>query len=91
MSLVLEAIQNHPPSCLALMGDAQGYTYGDLKEEIARRVDIMSDVFVLGLALDNGSDWVLWDLASPPVVVICDSFALASARFKPAHGTFVTG
>jgi len=71
MSLVLEAIQNHKPSCLALVGDAQRYTYGGLRKEISCRVEAMSDVSVLGLALDNGPDWVLWDLAAVQAGIPC--------------------
>lgn len=71
MSLILETIQNHEPSCLALVGDTQSYTYGDLKEEIVRRVDAMSGVSVLGLTLDNGPDWVLWDLAAVQAEIPC--------------------
>ncbi len=71
MSLILDAIQSHDPVRLALVGDTQSYTYGDLKAEIDRRSASLSGVSVLGLALDNGLDWILWDLAAVQAGLPC--------------------
>ncbi|MCB1720758.1 MAG: AMP-binding protein [Rhodospirillales bacterium] len=71
MNLVLEAIQKHDPARLALIGDTQRYTYGELKTQIDQRTKALSEVSVLGLALDNGPDWILWDLAAAQANIPC--------------------
>jgi len=71
MSLILQKIQNHNPDDLALIGEIQSFTYGDLKQEITIREKQLSPVAVLGLLLDNGCDWVLWDLAAVQAGITC--------------------
>ena len=71
MSLILDAIQNHNPEALALCGDTQSLTYSDLVLEINFRVEQLVDATVLGLALDNGCDWILWDLAAVKAEIPC--------------------
>jgi long-subunit acyl-CoA synthetase (AMP-forming) len=71
MSLVLEKIQIHNPANLALIGETQKLTYGEVQREIAIRESQLSSVAVLGLLLDNSCDWILWDLAAVQADVVC--------------------
>ena len=71
MSRVLSCIHNHHPGSLALVGDSKSLTYGDLDTAIEKRAKQLVGVAVLGLALDNGCDWVLWDLAAVKAQIPC--------------------
>jgi len=71
MSLILQKIQDHNSDTLALIGERQRLTYGELSREITIRGKQLSPVTVLGLLLDNGCDWVLWDLAAVQAGIIC--------------------
>jgi len=47
------------------LADAQrAVTYGALPDEVEARAERLRGVAAAGLALDNGVDWVLWDLAA---------------------------
>ncbi len=91
MSLILETIKNHNSARLALVGDTQNYTYGDLQTEIKKRADELSDVTVLGLALDNGPDWILWDLAAIKTGIICIPLPPFFNKEQIAHAVTVSG
>ena len=71
MSLILQKIQNHHSDTLALIGENQSLTYGELKREITIREKQLANVSVLGLLLDNGCDWILWDLAAVQAGIPC--------------------
>ncbi len=71
MSIILHAIQNHQAGKNALIGDTRKLTYRELDVEIHRRAKQLADVTVVGLALDNGCDWVVWDLAAVKAGVPC--------------------
>ncbi len=62
--MILEAIENQDPRHVALQDDTQSVCYGELKQFIQSRIDALYGVSVLGVALDNSVDWVLWDLAA---------------------------
>ncbi|MGN7438746.1 MAG: AMP-binding protein [Alcanivorax sp.] len=64
MSLIIDAIRNNPADSIALVGDNHSLTYGELSEKINAYADALFDVQTLGIALDNGIEWVLWDLAA---------------------------
>ncbi len=64
MSIILNTIKNHEPACLAVIDDVRSLTYGDLNQEIEIKAKKLKNVTVLGLALDNSVDWVIWDLAT---------------------------
>ncbi|ATJ84539.1 AMP-binding protein [Halomonas beimenensis] len=53
------------PGATALSDDGRRLRYGRLEPEIRRRARCLADVDArrVGLALDNGLDWALWDLA----------------------------
>ncbi len=74
MSLILDAIQSHAvdkPDAPALSGDDRQYTYGEMMREIEQRAAQLTDVSILAITLDNGPEWVLWDLAAIRASIIC--------------------
>lgn len=76
MSELLNTLHRHAktqPAKPALVGNGVTITYGELTGHIDRlsRVLITADCRVAGLTLDNGPDWVLWDLACVNAGVIC--------------------
>jgi long-chain acyl-CoA synthetase len=71
MSIVLQAIQNAPADRIALVGDARSLTYGALKEEIEAHARLLAGITVVGLAVDNGPEWIIWDLACVAAQVPC--------------------
>lgn len=71
MSLILEVIESCNPEKPAVVGDNHTLTYGELFNAVeARSADIL-DVKVLGIALDNGIEWLLWDLAAIKLGIPC--------------------
>lgn len=71
MSLILEAINKHNPDKVALTCYRKTYTYGELSHAIEQVAANLYGIKVLGIALDNGPEWVLWDLAAIKTGVIC--------------------
>lgn len=71
MSAILTSIQNHNDDNFALISDNQSLTYHELHCEIKCRQAQLSVTTVLGLALDNGCDWILWDLAAVQAGIPC--------------------
>ena len=71
MSHIHTVIKSHDSGKLALIGNTVKYTYGDLTSEIEQRASILKSVGILGLALDNGPEWILWDLAAISAGVPC--------------------
>ncbi len=68
MSVVLEALERHAgarPHATALRGDGITLSYGELHAVVDRAAQALrrTGVGVLGLALDNGPAWAIWDLA----------------------------
>lgn len=64
MSLIMDAIRNHPSDAIALVGDHLSLTYCELNKKINAYAEALLDVQTLGIALDNGIELVLWDLAA---------------------------
>ncbi|WP_259782308.1 AMP-binding protein [Aestuariispira ectoiniformans] len=62
--MLFESLLSHPAQKIALQDQTQTVLYGDLNAEVEKREASLSDVSVLGIALDNSVDWVLWDLAA---------------------------
>ncbi|MEZ5814290.1 MAG: AMP-binding protein [Alphaproteobacteria bacterium] len=71
MFKTLEKIAVEYPDKVALHDELQSVFYGDLKQEIQKRMDALHDVSVLGLTLDNSIDWILWDLAALKAKIPC--------------------
>lgn len=69
--MLFERTQNHDPDRIALRDETQSVRYGDLEKEIQFRMDTLYGVSVLGIALDNSVDWVLWDLAALKAEIPC--------------------
>ena len=69
--MLFEAIKNHDPDKIALHDETHVLSYGDLELEIQTRMDALYGVSVLGIALDNSVDWVLWDLAALKAEIPC--------------------
>lgn len=70
---IVESISNqlHHSETIALQDEEQSISYGDLPIRVKAITSQLSDVTVLGIALDNGIDWVLWDLAAQHNNIIC--------------------
>ncbi len=69
MSLVLEALTRHAcvrGHALAVQGGAASLTYHALHRAVLRTAEYLRrrGVRVMGLALDNGPAWAVWDLAA---------------------------
>lgn len=71
MSIILEAIAGHEPDKTALVGDDRTLAYKELTAAIDDIVLGLDSVKVLGLALENGIEWVLWDLAAMKAGIVC--------------------
>jgi len=69
--MLFSRIGQHPADKIALRSQTDQITYGDLIRRIDDHAKDLSDVGVLGIALDNGIDWVLWDLAALKSETIC--------------------
>lgn len=69
--MLYHAIQNHNPEIIALRDERHAISYGDLSREIENRIDALDGVSVLAIALDNGVDWALWDLAALKAGIPC--------------------
>ena len=69
--MLFKQINKHDPARIALRDEKMIVRYGDLTGEIQKRIEKLEDVKVLGLALDNGVDWVLWDLAALKAGISC--------------------
>lgn len=69
--MLFEMLQSHDPDKISLRDEMQSVRYGDLQQEIQSRVDTLYGVSVLGIALDNSVDWILWDLAALKAKIPC--------------------
>ena len=87
MSLVLEALAHHARvrgHAVAVQGGAASLTYHALHRGVQHAADYLrrSGVRVLGLALDNGPAWAVWDLAAQHAGV---TMVPVPAFFTPAQ------
>ena len=69
MSL-LSALLNHAPEKIALRDHEQSITYGALPGKIDERARQLAGLSCMALAMDNGIEWVLWDLAAMKTGVV---------------------
>ena len=71
--MILAAIGSHDPGRMALQDENRNLRYGEIAAAVAKRRTALHDasVKVLGLALDNGVDWLLWDLAALSAGIVC--------------------
>lgn len=61
---LFKILNNHPSQKVALKYNNEIMTYGCLVKEVQKRSRELKEVSVLGLALDNSINWMLWDLAA---------------------------
>ncbi len=73
LSSILEGHARERPRALALTDGAAAIHYGELSALIEARARRLRDrdSRVIGLRLDNGIDWVLWDLAALRAGIVC--------------------
>jgi len=64
MSLIIDSINSHSADSVALIGDNYSLTYDELSKEIDKKAKELKNCKALGIALPNGIDWILWDLAA---------------------------
>lgn len=69
--MIFDILALHPPEKIALQDLGRAISYGDLAHEIGSRAQALEPVRVLGIALDNSVDWILWDLAALKAGVPC--------------------
>ncbi|NIZ03695.1 AMP-binding protein [Thalassospira lucentensis] len=62
--MLFDRIQSHVPDKIALCEGSDTVTYEELCDLIDARALELADVDVLGIALDNSIDWLIWDLAA---------------------------
>jgi len=78
MNHLFETLSKQPASDIALVSHMRTLTYGELNKRIALYANSLSDVGSLAIQLDNGIEWVLWDLAAlisdTPCVPVPDFF-----------------
>lgn len=67
---ILDSLK-HNPDTIALSMEGQTISYGQLPLLVEERVRKAENVSVLGLALDNSIEWVLWDMACQKAGIIC--------------------
>ena len=91
MSVLLRAISSHPPQKIALIGDKESYSYGDFLSVIEERAVQLKNVRVLAIALDNGPEWLLWDLASVLACVPCVPIPPFFTQEQTAHALQMAG
>ena len=77
--MLFETLISHPSDTIALRDGETVLHYGDLMTEIEKRVEKLSEVKVLGLALDNSVEWALWDLAALKAEIPCVPLPLPGA------------
>lgn len=61
---IFTILTQHTKARIALKDKQQSITYGDLPGRIDERARQLSGITCAALAMDNGIEWVLWDLAA---------------------------
>lgn len=64
MSLMLATLKAQPSSSTALISGMRSLSYHDMIERIELYANALSEVSTLAIHLDNGIEWILWDLAA---------------------------
>lgn len=68
---MLGYLEAHDPDRIALQDENIAVRYGELRREIERRAGSLAGVGALAIALDNGVEWALWDLAALNAGIPC--------------------
>lgn len=89
--MLFSRIGQHPADKIALGSQTDQITYGDLIRRIDDHAKDLADVDVLGIALDNGIDWVLWDLAALKSETICIPIPPFFTKAQIDHATATAG
>lgn len=89
--MLFSAIHHHPADRIALGDKAQTMTYGELTTQVKTRAKALEGVKVLGIALDNSVDWVLWDLAALKAGIICVPLPHFFTSEQVAHAVATAG
>lgn len=68
-----QTLSGHPPAGTALVDDRGELSFAGMLTEVALRAAALetSGSQVLAIALENGRDWLLWDLAALRAGVVC--------------------
>jgi long-chain acyl-CoA synthetase len=68
-----QTLRGHPPTGTALVDDRGELSFAGMLQQVERRAAVLEacDSRVLALALENGRDWLLWDLAALRAGVVC--------------------
>ncbi|QQG36866.1 MAG: AMP-binding protein [Micavibrio aeruginosavorus] len=61
---LLSAIKTRPADNIALQDDRRTLSYGATLAEIATRAAQLKNISCAALAMDNGVEWILWDMAA---------------------------
>lgn len=69
--MIFDILSLQPPMKIALHDETRSILYGDMAKEIHIRTQLLEGVRALAIALDNGVDWVLWDLAALTLGIPC--------------------
>lgn len=91
MSIILDAIRMHEPDKVALVGDQRTFTYGELASAVDDIATGLSHIKVLGIALDNVPEWLLWDLAAIKAEIVCVPLPPFFTRQQQDHIIQVAG
>ncbi|MCB1532881.1 MAG: AMP-binding protein [Alphaproteobacteria bacterium] len=89
--MLFETLISHPSDTIALRDGETVLHYGDLMTEIEKRVEKLSEVKVLGLALDNSVEWALWDLAALKAEIPCVPLPLFFTQEQMHHALHAAG
>ncbi len=96
MSELLAAVVRHAcdhPRRVALSGDGGTIHYGEMPRMIDTRARTLRAhaCRVIGLSLDNGADWILWDLAAISAGVVCVPLPLFFTPEQQRHAIVAAG
>jgi long-subunit acyl-CoA synthetase (AMP-forming)/pyrroloquinoline quinone (PQQ) biosynthesis protein C len=89
--MLFSRIDAHPSDKIALRSETNSVSYGDLISRIDAYAKDLADVDVLGIALDNDIDWVIWDLAALKSGTICVPIPPFFTKTQIDHATASAG
>ncbi len=69
--MLIDALTKHTDDKIALQEGERYLTYGALPAAIAEKKQALKHVTLLAIVLDNGIDWILWDLAAWEADIPC--------------------
>ncbi|NIY76009.1 AMP-binding protein [Thalassospira sp. HF15] len=89
--MLFSRIAEHPTDKVALRAEADQVSYGNLIARIETHAKDLADVDVLGIALDNEIDWVIWDLAAMKSETVCVPIPPFFTKAQIDHATATAG